>query len=1020
MKQMKRMMLVVLVMLIMVTAMPASVNARLIKPGTVDHPEYLGSNLVPGRFSTHAHPTSYSVDDGTGIYTLAPTPEGPGKATELSVYWLLDMRREPYFISEHPYLVTFDLKKVPEQALAEGDVYLEVQFTKGGVYRSPESDRYFIPVDPDEAGWQHFSYVVTVPAVSAEHARETLNAPVMLRWVVRHPCKALLADYSIRDASVAIAMDELIGSTGRKPPALPAPGKLMNPGAELAARDRSDRLVGVRTWRSPGIDAGFERDTSVSRGGKASFHMINEGAKQLPHEGGELALFSMAGRATYGDSYTARAWVKTGGVTWAALVPWVRNKEGDTIGFDLLEIPAIRAGDDWTSLTTTWTPLPGAAACDLLLVASGKGEAWFDDVAVKRDVAAGDHGSEFKLLGKRLRDSSAVVLDSTEPFARDDIAGVRRVLERALEHEKLRRDASKRQDPMLEARVVTKIKRMLPVTERLSGLVEAVKRAREHLETADIDFVAGWGSPARHLFLRDLPVPFEPETSGRILAVKGEVESLQLVLLAARKDLENVVVEVGELRGPGGTISAGAVEVHPVGFVNIRHTPPSRHLPLDVEHIGWWPDLILDDFPFDVRLGDTQPVWISVRVPLAQAGGTYTAQVHIRPGNAPAREIPLQVEVADYVLPASNPWVFKNVLSWFHVWPEKFYKKKWNPQLEQKFFDFLLERRINVTSIYGNEPYETLERYKEFAARGQNVFMLYKDHRHARMKDSGAAKMRARLDPVVEGLKSQGLLDRTYVYSWDELESVMVEDPSKQDDYVEEIEYAARILLEEYGGVRLFLTGLARGPYEYGLGAMFKGLPNIAYCPFMELDLEAARRARGRGNEVWWYDTDWIIDQHLIRSRLIPWQTFKLEADGFLIWCLNRWRGNDKPVDPKRILSEWDPYMDGSHYNSTAMYVYPGPDGPISSLRMENFSDGIEDYELLIGGQKMLETLADRNVDKKVIAKLRRAIAIDDSLTRNPREYTTDPGILFRHRERLIRALVAGRRELRGEGASSQ
>ena len=56
---MKRMMspvLAAVTVLVVLAVVPAVAGASLVNPGTVAHPEYLGPNLIPGRYSTHAHP----------------------------------------------------------------------------------------------------------------------------------------------------------------------------------------------------------------------------------------------------------------------------------------------------------------------------------------------------------------------------------------------------------------------------------------------------------------------------------------------------------------------------------------------------------------------------------------------------------------------------------------------------------------------------------------------------------------------------------------------------------------------------------------------------------------------------------------------------------------------------------------------------------------------------------------------------------------------------------------------------
>lgn len=72
-----------------------------------------------------------------------------------------------------------------------------------------------------------------------------------------------------------------------------------------------------------------------------------------------------------------------------------------------------------------------------------------------------------------------------------------------------------------------------------------------------------------------------------------------------------------------------------------------------------------------------------------------------------------------------------------------------------------------------------------------------------------------------------------------------------------------------------------------------------------------------------------------IESRLIPWLALKYKTDGYLRWSYNNWT-SDTFNEPVFLHSQGDDY-----------YVYPGENGPISSIRWELLKEGIEDYELL-------------------------------------------------------------------------
>ena len=613
------------------------------------------------------------------------------------------------------------------------------------------------------------------------------------------------------------------------------------------------------------------------------------------------------------------------------------------------------------------------------------GEAWFDDVEVSDDFDVTTQRTALQeqvdAAGKAMRE-----LEQWDaPFGAELAAKAKAQLEPIRHGAKtyLQRLRGQNVAPALRAQWAEQMARLSSsqlLAQRLAGISRAIRDS----DRCDADYIVGWADSTEHVFLRDCPAPMRTGAAGRMLAVRGEVEAIQLVLLPVARGLQDVRVDVVPLRSADGSvIAADRFAVHPVGFVKTSVAPQHNYVPIEHEYFGWWPDPVLEDFAFDVAQGDTQPVWLAVSVPRDQAPGVYRGKLRIEPANAEPLEAPIEVEVADVTLPDSNPWAFRNLMSWWSVPPREFFGDRWTPQLEAKYFDFLLDRRINVLSMYGNEAYENEANIKKFAARGQNVFLLDWYNQSGVVTKTNASKLRSRMDRFLPMMRKNGWIDRAYVYGWDE-----IGDPGGNPAMFSEFRFAAEVLAADYPGIRLISAGTDK---SYGTDSPLKGLTNISFCPHMTFDVETARRAQAAGNHVWWYDTEWPIDNHLIRSRLIPWQTFKLKADGFLIWSLNRWRNNDKPIG-KQILTDWNPALDNVTPHSSAMYIYPGENGPIASLRLENLRDGIEDYELLVAAE-------------------RRGVAIDigDELTRDLTLYTTNPAVLSAHRARLIRALEATR-----------
>ena len=99
--------------------------------------------------------------------------------------------------------------------------------------------------------------------------------------------------------------------------------------------------------------------------------------------------------------------------------------------------------------------------------------------------------------------------------------------------------------------------------------------------------------------------------------------------------------------------------------------------------------------------------------------------------------------------------------------------------------------------------------------------------------------------------------------------------------------------------------------------------------------------------------------------------------------------------------------MDGTEEHSGALYVYPGTNGPRSSLRFENFRDGIEDYDILVAARELLERLERAHADDRKLEGLRRAISLPDDFVRDSVSYDTEPSRIRERRRLLADALTS-------------
>ena len=148
------------------------------------------------------------------------------------------------------------------------------------------------------------------------------------------------------------------------------------------------------------------------------------------------------------------------------------------------------------------------------------------------------------------------------------------------------------------------------------------------------------------------------------------------------------------------------------------------------------------------------------------------------------------------------------------------------------------------------------------------------------------------------------------------------------------------------------------------------------------------------GDLVWFYTCcapggPWLnrlLDMELLRPALLGWGAAHFGLDGFLHWGLNYLQPGR---DPFRT-SVMAPITPKSWPAGDTHVVYPGPDGPWSSLRLEAQREGFEDYELL-------RRLRDRNP--------RRLAAVIRPVFRAFDDYTRDTAVFRRGRRALLAAL---------------
>ena len=515
---------------------------------------------------------------------------------------------------------------------------------------------------------------------------------------------------------------------------------------------------------------------------------------------------------------------------------------------------------------------------------------------------------------------------------------------------------------------------------------------------------------------------------------RGEKESLQVFVMSKEGDLRNVRVLVGALRGEcGAVLPASAVSVAALGYVNVTNAPPySRGFNVFADgnpgyarvglgcELGWWPDPILSHVDrVDVCGDDLQGFWIRVRAPRDQKAGIYRGRVAMVADGVKGVSIPIAVRVNAFEIPAT-PMLPLAVTTatrapdgWEGRMKEESSRLRGDPKSpvnawkkrKGEWCDFFTEHYLSWDDLYGRygafPDFEMLERQ---SARGlEGLFNL--GYWMAPEKD-GLEKWRGhtlgRLRRAYDEAKRRGILHRAYAYGCDEA------GVGKFADVRRAAEEIRRVL----PGVPLMTTAFDK---EYGAGTGLAGIDwfvpqTVAY------DRDGADCARTRGRRVWWYfacdqkapcANSFVEGQAIEMRSVMGAQSVKYRPDGFLYYATGIWNAA-RPVGSSPF-TDWNP-RSWHDYHGDGSWTYCGPDGiPLSSIRLENFADGLEDYAYAMILERKLKEAENGmlKIGDEWVRRARELLAVPREVVDSVKNFSDDPAVLYRWRDAMADLIEA-------------
>ncbi len=505
--------------------------------------------------------------------------------------------------------------------------------------------------------------------------------------------------------------------------------------------------------------------------------------------------------------------------------------------------------------------------------------------------------------------------------------------------------------------------------------------------------------------------------SATLSLARNESEAIQLILrtgwVAPLQQVGVTITDLQQTTGPG-VIPAQTITWSAVGSVKTQQPAYA------VSYVGWWPDYLPAASPFDVPQGWLQSVWITVRADATTPPGEYAGTIAIRPTNAPEQQIPLRVIVWNFTLPTvpSLPSAFDLYVNRIQTGYGNFFPQWWanwqsnQPELLQRYYNSLIDHRLAPILNVDLDAPERVN-YLELATtpaslplaapgmqgmldRGLSAFGIGGHSGSLGNNWPTTSQELQALQPTYTQLAAilrshPGWFERHYIYMYDE--------PSPGLANANE---AAQMLHGADPGLKNLVT-LGNSFDVDTLGSWFVPFDIVAIRNVI-FNHPQADKLRQLGKSVWLYVSSpeppyptLVIDYPGMAPRILPWMCWKYKINGLLYWCTDYWKTNPYQ-NPNNTL--WNQNGNGS-------LLYPGPDGPVPSIRLEVLRDGMEDYDYLsLLSQQVARVranataMADPNV-QRLVTDADQALAIDPTIVESLKLYTQDPQVVLSARAKL-------------------
>ena len=460
---------------------------------------------------------------------------------------------------------------------------------------------------------------------------------------------------------------------------------------------------------------------------------------------------------------------------------------------------------------------------------------------------------------------------------------------------------------------------------------------------------------------------------------KGEYQSLQIVIDTSSKERKNFQVKSKAPFNDKASLE-NAVEIRLVGYV--KTVDEKRWKWQKPEDIGWWPDPLLPNKPFDVPANWKQSIWVTIHAPKDAISGDYELEVTIE-SNTGSVKIPFKVNIWDFKIAQNSmyniAWMPPDKLQMYYVGNQNMFSKEF-VDMYKNWADFAFDHGMppaaNMLCGWTDEdiswPVQTINGKLDFTLfdelldygleRNMKEFIIAIFPRRKTfemLNEAQKIKMEDYLTTTYQHMKEKGVAHMAVVYNIDEPPKELFESCRKNYNYVKSVIPECKVYqcVNNIKGVEA-LEGYA-------------DIWDVYIPQYAKTNL-----AEKKDKEVRWVVCIWphespnlFTEYNGMDPRIIGWLMYKYEIKGFEYWnYFHSWKENmgNNLIDwqSRSTLTSW---KKGRFAEGDGLLAYLGPNKmPLSSIRLENLRDGFEDYQLLLS----TENLKGKNVGNDIVDKI--------------------------------------------------